>query len=157
MATLATLFKDGRLVKFDFELGPGEQPERYIHLTPELAGWIDGTLVYAPKGPGRDLTPYEQLEYLFTSFVRGDRMYHSTDFNKLRPQGDHVWEMKMTDVRVFGYFYRPKFFVGVCGNLAGTIKKQRHYEHYRKQVKAFRKRVPLDPPTYTPGGLNELT
>ena len=90
MATIANLVGNGRLDLFDAEFGPGEQQERNLYLSPGCADWIDGTLAYSAKQTGRDLIPYEQLYNLFTSFVRGDQMYLSSDFNKIIPQGDHV-------------------------------------------------------------------
>ena len=65
--------------------------------------------------------------------------------------------MKTSDVRIFGYFYRAKVFIAVCGNLAGRLKKEKLYDSYRKNVVEFRRHVLLDPPPYMTGDLHALT
>ncbi len=80
-------------------------------------------------------------------------------FKDLTPQRDEVWEFKMTDVRIFGWMYRPRVFIAVLGEYADFFKgtaKSRNYSDAIKTVKSARDRLALDEPKYVGGKFDEL-
>ena len=148
MATTITLEKSGALVRFEAALRVYEFPDRSLYMAPIFRDWLDGPLYNAPKVRGRPLTPYEQVDEIFTRFVAGRRLYLNSDFNKLNPRPEHVWYMKTPDVRVFGFFHRRRIFIAVCGGLKGDVKGK--YKHFLRDVVGFRTALPLNAPKADP-------
>ncbi len=83
-------------------------------------------------------------------------------FQIMRPNSDHVWEMKSADIRVFGWIYRPRKFIAVFGGLADDFKSQQgnapkeSYAEARKRVLWNRDRIALDHPLYAIGEYDAL-
>ena len=147
MATPSTLADSVGLLRYedDEETLPAE---RLLFLFQGLADWIDGTLVYQPRIRGRDLTPLEQVEALFHDFVYAKDFTGVGHFVNIMPQGDGVYEMKTTDVRVFGWFYRRVQFIAHSGALKSDIKGTRAVDRIRREVVKARNRLNLDQPAF---------
>lgn len=148
MATINYLERKGALVLYKADLRAGEQKERALYFSPDLPYWIENHLDMQPKDRHKHLLPSEQVEEIFDQFVRGHHMGRN-DMKKLEPVGQHVWEFKTEDVRVFGYFYRKQIFIAVCGEMRKKLKPaNQKYKHFINQVLKFRNSIDLDEPKY---------
>lgn len=157
MATTATLIQEDRLVRFELPPDCLGQPERLLFMAPEFVDWLDDVLWKEKKDRSRDLTPYEQVENMFTQFVSNPGFTGVGDFISIKPQAQGVYEMKTTDVRVFGWFYRPQQFIAVTGEMKKRLKGRRDLvAGYRKMVEGFRTKLDLDPPPFVRGNCHEL-
>ena len=145
---------------YELQLEAGDTV-RSLYLSPELAAWIDDYLVYQPKDRHKHLEPVEQVFEILDRYVKGRAMERS-EMKKMEPIGEHVWAFKPQDVRIFGYFYRPKVFIAVCGemkkNLVPTKGKTTNqlYKPFRQKVLNFRDGIDLDQPKYMKEGLHGL-
>lgn len=127
-------------------------PCRYIYAAPGFASWFQDVLPTLPTNRGRNLSPPEQVNEGFYEFVVGHEMIYGEDCRKLEPVGEHVWELKTTDVRVFGWFPRRSTFVAVAGAMKKNLKKFKNYQPFIASVVTFRDALPLDDPKLLTGG-----
>ena len=150
MATILHLADIGKLDCHTADLEDWEFPERYVYFAPGMSDWISG-LEGKLRVPGRNLTPKEQVEQLLYDFVIGRPMAYDVDRKKLEPHGNHVWELKTPDVRLFGWYVVKKCMVIVCGELKRNLTKNPAYKPFINQVVAFREGLDLDPPKFITG------
>ena len=151
MATLENLEKSGVLARHSPDLEYWEMPERFITYTKDFGIWLEKTLRQADTKRGRNLSPYEQVEQIFYDFVIGNPMAYSVDYRKLDPLGQHIWELKTEDMRVFGWFVRKRHFLVVCGEFKDKIPRAKFYKPYIQRVCDFRAALPLDEPKVNTG------
>jgi len=86
-------------------------------------------------------------------------MSYGPMFHDMDPSSDQVWELKTADLRIFGWMYRPREFIAVCGGFADDYKlptKTKNYADDRRAVVEARNALPLDDPKYATGDFNEL-
>ena len=114
MATLEQLESAGQLIRHDAQLEDWELPSRMVTLAPTFEIWL-AALRGAPFRRGRNLSPFEQVNQIFYDFVMGRPMAFGVDYRKLDPLGNHVWEFKTADMRIFGWFARRAHFIAACG------------------------------------------
>jgi hypothetical protein len=156
MATLEYLVAEGKLERYVVDLEFGEQPERYIYANPVIASWFEGPLRAAKRDRGRNLLPLEQVDEALYEFVRGDPMVYGTDCRKLEPHTEAIWELKTTDVRIFGWFPRKSTFLMVGGALRADLSKFAAFKPYIDSVIRFRSALCLDDPKALKGDLLDV-
>jgi len=155
MATLHELVETGYLEPLDAELEADEQPERLLYATPEFAAWVAATLPTLARDWDGKQDPWEQVDDLLSRFVAGDALSHGRpggDLAELEPLDHDVWELRTTDIRIFGWFVCRDVFVAVAGDTAERVKRIRLYAGYRDEVARTRERLPLDKPKRVIGG-----
>ncbi|WP_138379182.1 hypothetical protein [Luteithermobacter gelatinilyticus] len=154
MATIEELYTLGKIEKYVPDLGPDQHIERVLYLSLELVEWINTTLSGMPRRAGRDLTPLEQVDNIFSNYISGKKMVG--EYQKLMPQKYAVWELKTADIRIFGWFVRQRVFIATHADTATNIKGQKLYRKYIKKVRDYRKRINLTNPKYTTKGLGDV-
>jgi len=87
----------------------------------------------------------EQVVDFLDRYV-GEPIMHINEFQQIKPSGDHIYEMKMTDVRIYGWFPAPKMFVAVEGALKVETKVAGTVTRLRKRVTMFRGALSLPQP-----------
>lgn len=123
---------------------------RMLWLAPTLTDWLDEDLFPARRRGRQPLTPFEQVEDLFDSFV-GDTRYSGVgDFQNIKPGGDGVYEIKTPCVRVFGWFPLYRGFVAVCAQLKDRLDTA-GYDRCRRDTVAFRRGLGLPQPDFIRG------
>jgi hypothetical protein len=145
MPTIPDLVESGAIIKIDVDLAPCDQPLRLLYGTPQFVGWLREVLDGAQ--PSRRLvqaSAAEQLDDLFHSFLRGDRLVFTRQFRVIRAEENAVWELKTPDLRIFGWFMAKDCFVAVFGNWADTIKDHDLYRGYRIAIRRLRRELGID-------------
>jgi hypothetical protein len=145
MATLEQLESGGQISRHDAELETWELSKRMISFTSNFGKWLS-QLKSAPKKRGRTLTPFEEINQSFFAFVMGKPMAFGVDYRKLEPHGNHVWEFKTLEMRVFGWFPRKAHFLAVCGEFKDNLPNNKAYKPFIEQVIKFREALALDEP-----------
>ncbi len=160
MATILSLVEDKSLHRIPVPLDEGDCIYREIYGLPEFKKWLDEDL---PKlSPGRlqaSDTPAEQVDFRLYQWITGEEIQYSRHFKDLMPQADEVWELKMVDVRIFGWIYRPRVFIAVFGDYADLYKgkaKSKNYSDSIRKVKDARAQLDLDEPKYAGGTFDGL-
>jgi len=151
MATIAILEKTGDLLPYEPDFEANEFPTRWIHQAPSFATWLEITLRAERADAERNLSPYEQVEQLLYSYALGRTMIYARDRRLLTPVGLHVWELKMPDVRLFGWLPQRRHFIAVCGEMKRRLRDNASYRPFLDQVVAFRTALNLDPPKFLTG------
>jgi hypothetical protein len=106
-----------------------------------------------------DFSPKEQLIERLRQWMSGDPMAYGRMFKDMEPRTDEVWEMKTADLRLFGWIYRPREFIAVCGGYADDYKeptKTKNYADDRRAVVRARDALPLDGDKLAIGEFDEL-
>lgn len=158
MATLEELIKQGLLREHTPDMEQWEMPERHLYLTTEFGVWRETVLEPAARLRGRNLVPYEQVEQLFYEYVLGKPMAYSVGYRKLDPHGQHIWELKTEDMRVFGWFVKKKYFVATSGEFKDKLSREKQkvstnklYKPFIEGVWNFREALDLDQPKFISG------
>jgi hypothetical protein len=146
MATIEQKIASGELEKYEANLKPRELVDRIIYYSPDLTKWISNDLQQANRDFDQHLDPLDQVVILFDEFVAGRPMTFGFQIKKLASLNDYVWEMRPTDVRIFGYFYRKSIFIAVCGELKKNLTKNALYKPFIAEVVNFSKNINLDRP-----------
>jgi len=156
MATLEHLVVQGRLKRYRVELEHPDQPVRYLYAAPAVESWFTDTLASAPCDRGRNLTPSEQVDECLYEFVRGEPLAYGHRCRKLEPIARGVWELKTTDVRIFGWFPKRATFLMVCGEMKVRLPHFKAYQPYVAHVVTFRDHLDLDDPKALTGGIRDV-
>jgi hypothetical protein len=160
MATLDTLVEQGVLVRVKLRLRRGQFDERKLYAYPECLEWMK---IEVPKMiTGRvqsTLAPKDQLIVRLLQWITGKPMAYGRMFQDMLPRSDEVWELKTADLRVFGWMYRPREFIAVCGGYADHYKtptKIKIYGDDRNAVVNARNALPLDGDKFVTGDYDDL-
>ena len=137
---------DQRLIRFDAGLENDEWEQRLVYQTVEFASWLAKVLPTEENSTDAALYPEEQIEALFRHFILGRPMIFGVNLKKLELLGSHIWAMKTTDVRVFGYFHRKGTFIAVAGEMKHRVPHFRTYAPYLTEVVAAMSSLALEPP-----------
>jgi len=153
MATLLDLIRRAPppLHRLDPGFDDGTQEFRSIVCSPRLKAWIDQDLSALKSALGIELSPQEQFFALVQTFCSDEPLTYGEQFKPLYCRGRGVWELKTSDLRVFGWFPMKDHFVGVAGNDATFIKEHSLYQGYIEEVVRFRDALDLDEPKFIPG------
>jgi hypothetical protein len=160
MATFDTLLDQKKLIRVTRPLPRGQFHDRKFYAFPDCLEWMR---VDVPKMvAGREqsaFTPYEQLMERLRQWMAGDPMRYGPWFHDMDPQEDAVWELKTTDLRIFGWMYQPCSFIAVRGGYADDYKeptKTKNYADDRREVVKARDALPLDGEKFAKGDFDEL-
>lgn len=157
MATLEELEREKLLIRFRPQrLARHEFEDRQLWCYPEVVEWL---LVELPKYEAfyaENQAPQLQARALMKSFVLGHEFIEERMFWKMRPYEDDVFELKSADIRLFGWFVRPKVFVVACCDVFESVHAEKgvHAKH-RDSVVGKRSLLPLDEPKYAQGARAE--
>jgi len=160
MATFDKLLEAKALIPVVFRLPRGQFYERKIYAYPTCLEWMRNDVPKMTTGRvASAFTPKEQLIERLRQWISGDPMAYGRMFHDMDPKSDGVWEFKTADLRIFGWMYRPREFVAVCGGYTDDYKeptKIKNYADERREVVRVRDALPLDGKKYTEGGFDEL-
>jgi hypothetical protein len=160
---MTTLDKIPTVTKIDLPLGRGGFEERKFYALPAFMN--DLTNVVPTLQTGRlnaPQTPLDQLDDILHRWITGKPMRYGRWLNDLSPQASETWEMKTADLRIFGWIYRPKVFIGAFIGFADDYKRHKNqpakesYDDARERVVEIRNRLDLDPPKFTAGVFDAL-
>jgi hypothetical protein len=157
MATLFDLTVAGALIRHLPDLRPTELSERAVYFSPGFDQWISGSLALVSRIGGRQLSPFEQTEQILYDYVIGRPMAYGVHHKKLEPLTQHVWELRVPDVRLIGWIPKKAHIILVRGDLKSNLASFRSYEPLISDVIAFRTALNLDLPKFVTGVLaNEI-
>lgn len=162
MATIDTLASGANpeLVPITVPLSRRQLPQRLIYGFPEFIDWINETLPTLTTGRLRShMTPQDQLQWIFDKWIAGKTIRYEKMFSDLTPRDEEVWELKTPDIRIFGWIYKPCFFIAVFGDYADHYKHPtqiRTYNMARMRVVNARERLNLDEPKLARGVFDDL-
>ena len=140
--TFDSLLMEGVIVKVEVILGGSELPKRLLYGTVNFIDWLEMRISRQEASPvGADLSPVEQLDFLFYSFVSGRPLIYSRQFRAIRAERNAVWELKTVDFRIFGWFARRDCFVAVFGDWADHVKDHDLYRGYRLEIRRLRREL----------------
>lgn len=151
MSTLNELEEQRELQKYDPSFDPDDMPERYIWLIPSSMTKALAHIAAQKKDRGRDLTPIEQVESALHDFCIGRPLSYGKHARNLEPQPNGVWELKTTDVRIFGWFAARSHFIAVCMEMKKFLKSKNLYDPFLGQVRCARDKLELDDPKFLQG------
>lgn len=146
MPTTRTLENIGVLIKITTDLEAGELDERLLFATPDFIAWLEDYLPYYDRDRDHRLSPNEQVESIFHEYIANPQFRGGGYFQNITPQREGIYELKTTDIRIFGWFWRPRQFIAVSGEMKKTLKGR--YDIYRKNAVATRESLDLDEPKF---------
>lgn len=150
MATLDELENKGALFRVRINLRAKEYEERKIYAFPALWDWMTGAM--RTTEPYRDnISLGQQARVLLKNFITGQPFEEGEWFWLMNPQHMDVYELKSADIRIFGWFYRPRIFIGVAGDTLERTHTYNLHAGYRNSVVHARETIDLDPPAYIKG------
>ncbi|MDX8534303.1 hypothetical protein RFM41_24575 [Mesorhizobium sp. VK25A] len=157
MATLDELADAGLLVKIDGGLDDAEQPERRLFAYPHVIDWFENVLpgAAADMGDGSQ-TPIQQLDDLLHLYVSGADLSFFERSHSMQPDDRGVWELKTTDLRLFGWFRRKNASVIAEVDTAYRCKLHGLYGGYRDSVERRRQNLDLDEPKFIIGKYDDV-
>jgi hypothetical protein len=146
-STIHRLVQDGTLVRWVVS-GPRQ---RDVLATEDVAAWFN-RLVSEPIAARRRrnrLDAWVQVDGLLSGFVTGAplgvlaTLGMQPPFKHMRPHRQHVWTLRTTDTRIFGWFVHPAMFVAVNAVATDTLKQipdqnPGSYRHRVAQVTRWR-------------------
>ena len=151
MATLLELERRGDVFRFDPALAWNEYEDRRIFLLPPARDWIQNVLPTLGSTWNIEISPEEQLDTLFYEFCSGRPLAVGGQFKKLNPINNGMWELKTSDLRVFGWFPSKDCFVVTDCDDTDKIKRLNLYRPYCDQGVRRREALNLDEPKYFTG------
>src|SRR6476646_10477651 len=111
MATLLDLERRGDVAKLDAALAPAQQELRRVYVRPRVQTWMENILPRLESALGLEVSPIEQLDAFLETYCSGATMTYERQFKPLRHIDAGVWELKMPDLRMFGWFSMRDWFV----------------------------------------------
>ncbi|NLS00782.1 hypothetical protein HGP17_28470 [Rhizobium sp. P38BS-XIX] len=142
MGPFDSLVASEAIVKVEIQLGRKESSKRLLFATPSFVNWLNERVSKdEPSSLGAVLSPVEQLDFLFYTFVSGKPLIHSKQFRAIRVERNAVWELKTVDLRIFGWFPMRDCFVAVFGDWADHVKDHDLYRGYRLEVRRLRREL----------------
>ena len=151
MATILNLAQSGEVIKVDPVLGLRELELRRIYLLPRAHKWLLTVLPKTDSNWNIEQTPSEQLDALIYEFCSGKQLQVGIRFKALVHLGDGVWELKTSDLRLFGWFTQKDCFIASDCDEAGRVKKVGLYRGYCEQAVRLRNELDLDEPKFIAG------
>lgn len=148
-ALLDTLIDGGELERYDPELGHGDSLERLLYLRPKAIEWSNSILPELKPFYEDSTDPIQQLDSAFRDFCRGEVMWKRGDrsnmdlFRIMRPVAKHIYEIRTSDIRAFGWFISESLFICSSIDDATKVKQYDLYEGYVNQTAADRDKLQL--------------
>ncbi|MBE1506706.1 hypothetical protein [Rhizobium viscosum] len=157
MATLTELCDANVLVSIGGGLDAHEQPERLLCAFPHVIDWLENTLPSLdPDFHEGKQDPMEQADDLFHDFVSGADFSYYEKSHSMLPTEPGVWELKTSDLRLFGWFASKGVFVVAEINSAFQCKHHSLYAGYRNSVVYRRNQLNLDEPKFITGEYEDV-
>lgn len=160
MATFDKLLEDGKIIRVTLKLGHGQFNDRKLYAYPECLEWMKTTVPQMVTGLCKsEFSPKEQLIRRLLDWITGKPMAQGRMFQNMKPHAEGVWELKTVDLRIFGWLYRPREFIAVCGGYTDDYKeptKTKFYGDDKKTVLSARDALPLDGQKFATGAFNDL-
>jgi len=151
MATIAQLEARGVLQRYDPDLGGRELEHRVLLASERFARWVQTALPGLISDWDKELSPEEEFDAFMATYCSGAALVYPKDLHPLRPVGDGVWELRMLDLRVFGWFVLKDWFVAVSGHMARHVKDHDLYRGLVAETVRFREALDLDEPNVVMG------
>ena len=135
--------------------------ERELYAFPDCLKWMKETVPKFETGRQNSAhTPAEQMILRVQQWLSGAPLQKGPMFKELEfPKDNDVWELKTSDLRMFGWMYQPKkFIVASCG-YADHYKEPTKTKNYADDVRAVmdaRQALPLDGAKFVKGKFDEL-
>ncbi len=119
---------------------------------PAVTTWLAETLPNVTQYHADDISPRAQVFALLKMFLSGEAMEEGDQFRLMQPVEDDVYELKSSDIRIFGWFYRPAVFVATSVDSMERVHTIAGLSSgHRNSVKHVRQNIELDPPAYIEG------
>ncbi len=153
IATLSVLVGAEIVAKYDPEVPVDQMEERVIYMTQKCQeeAASDALAQLAPSWTS-EIAPVEQLVALLDDFCAGAELEYDTGFHIVSPHNNGVWELKTSDTRIFGWFYKKDLFIAHRILSTEKVKKYRLYTQLCNDVAHFRDNgLGLDSPNHIPG------
>lgn len=142
MTTFDSLLATGSIVRVEIPLDTRSQTHRLLYATPAFVDWLSELSRSDHPSPLRaDMTPAEQVDFLFFTYVTGQPLTYSRQFRAIRPEPNAIWELKTIDLRIFGWFLRKDCFVCAFGDWADHVKDHDLYRGYRLEIRRLRREL----------------
>jgi hypothetical protein len=160
MATFDKLLEEGKIIRVKLPLGRGQFNDRELYAYPECLKWMKVEVPTMATGRVQSaLTPKEQLITRLLQWITGQPMVRGRMFQDMLPREAEVWELKTADLRIFGWMYRPRKLIVVCGGYADDYKEPTKIKNYgddRDAVIRARDELPLDGDKLVRGEYDDL-
>jgi hypothetical protein len=151
MSTVDKLLAEGHLRAVQLGLLEDELPERGLFGTDRLHDFLENDL---PKMVGIDaqLSPLEQIAALCGRYLTDVPLVLRSPISPLRYLESGVWEMKTTDVRIFGWFAKIDNFVADSGVDVARLKSgELNYSGFINQTAWVRRKLGFELVGYVTG------
>lgn len=161
MATFEKILDDKILLPVVVKLPAGKFPDRHLYAYPDSLKWMKEEVPKLQTGRQRSArTPKEQLILRLQQWLSGDPIHKGPMFQEMKyPENNDVWELKTTDLRLFGWMYRPKKFIIASHGYADHYKKPTKIKDYAADVRIVmgaREALPLDGDKFVKGDFYDL-
>lgn len=132
----------GKLGRIGDELiEPDELCHREVYGSMEFIRWRDDDLPYLDGSNRSDLSPDEEVDDFLRRYQLGKPL---TDIARLSPTADGVWEVRLQQLRLFGWFANVDVLVLANGEDVDLIKAGApSYRDMIQSTKAQRKQLGL--------------
>ncbi|MBD3774669.1 MAG: hypothetical protein IE921_13935 [Rhodobacteraceae bacterium] len=118
--SIHALVNSGSLERIGEELiEPDETSVRSVYATDEFSRWREDDLPYMESHGRSDLSPDEEVDDFLRRFQLGKSL---TDIARLSPTSDGVWEVKLQQLRLTGWFVARDELVLAAGEDADALK-----------------------------------
>lgn len=151
MSTLLSLADQGVIERLKIELEPRDQIMRRLYARKEAVDDLRNNIRGALPDWHRELSPAEQVYDIFVQFVAGHRMDWPGDFHVLHRHEDGIWELRPTDVRIFGWFPERDAFLVTNVDMKAKVVSQGLYPYYCREAILYRDNLDLDEPKFLAG------
>jgi hypothetical protein len=131
MVTFDKILDDKVIIRVRLRLGRGQFDERKLYVYPRCLEWMKAEVPRMVTGRVQsDFSPAEQLSTRLLQWITGQPMAQGRMFHDMKPEKDGVWELKTADLRIFGWMYRPRQFIAVCGGYTDDYKEPTKTKDY---------------------------
>lgn len=161
MATPSELTTDGGpLVKMNGNLRGGELPYRSMYASHEAIAWIKDNINHPPENDFHDdpRSPLQQAVEIIHAFVAGDDLDGELEPHIMDPKEEGIWVIRTSDLRMYGWFYRPSQFILSCVEFkVNVVGNSVAYAALVEICCSFRDELDLDEPKTEFGDLEHVT
>lgn len=143
-SSVALCVRTGRLHRIGDELVEEDEECRCeVYGTDRFVDWRDGTLPYFKPQPISELTPDEEVDDFLRRFQLGRR---ATEMARLRPTKHGIWEIRLPQTRLFGWFPEPNVLVLGSGADISTLKRlgRKEYDRHAELAREERQNLGVD-------------
>lgn len=151
MATLDELETAGILSRYKHKYHAIPRRGREMWFYKDAAEWLLKEFCAMEPFYAENTAPYKQAAVLLKNFVTGVEFESEIDFWHMRPHDKDVFELKTADLRIFGWFYRPRVFIAALAQTFEVTHKPGVHASYRNETVKMRDDLDLDYPKWVIG------